>query len=68
MKGHIDRIFGPGFAHGTGAAGHNPLLKERKTISFTSGGASSGGVVSGIRKDVAERQLDRLRAPLARHF
>ena len=46
MKGYIDRVFGMGFAYGPGRGGNVPLLKSRKMISFTSGGAPTDWVVS----------------------
>src|SRR6185437_3011046 len=39
LKGYIDRVFGMGFAYGSGKGGNVPLLKSRKMISFTSSGA-----------------------------
>jgi len=36
LKGYLDRVFGYGFAYGSGA---EPLLKGRKLASFTSSGA-----------------------------
>jgi len=39
LKGYIDRVFGLGFAYGSGKGGNVPLLKSRKMISFTSSGA-----------------------------
>ncbi|HTW33178.1 MAG TPA: NAD(P)H-dependent oxidoreductase [Rhizomicrobium sp.] len=46
MKGYIDRVFGMGFAYGSGRGGNVPLLKSRKMISFTSSGAPTGWVIS----------------------
>ncbi len=37
MKGYLERVFGFGFAHGSG--GGEPLLVGRKLISFTSSGS-----------------------------
>ena len=39
LKGYIDRVFGMGFAYGSGRGGNVPLLKSRKMISITSSGA-----------------------------
>lgn len=39
MKGYLERIFGFGFAYGEGGHSYNPLLVDRKLISFSSSGA-----------------------------
>ena len=55
LKGYIDRVFGLGFAYGSGKGGNVPLLKSRKMISFTSSGApmdwvEKSGAWDAIRK------------------
>jgi len=39
LKGYLERVFGFGFAYGTGGHSYNPLLTGRKFISFSSSGA-----------------------------
>jgi NAD(P)H dehydrogenase (quinone) len=38
IKGYLERVFGFGFAYGSGGRSYNPLLGGRKLISFTSSG------------------------------
>jgi len=102
LKGYIDRVFGMGFAYGSGRGGNAPLLSGRKMLSFTSSGAPTewmrgtgnwdaatqlfdkyfaavcglevvdhvhfGGIVPGIRGDVVESHLAKVRDAVARHF
>lgn len=39
MKGYLERVFGFGFAYGGSGHSYNPLLTDRKLISFSSSGA-----------------------------
>ncbi|MET0273138.1 MAG: NAD(P)H-dependent oxidoreductase, partial [Phenylobacterium sp.] len=39
LKGHVDRVFGPGFGYEPDAHGALPLLEGRRLISFTTSGA-----------------------------
>jgi NAD(P)H dehydrogenase (quinone) len=39
IKGYLERVFGFGFAYGAGGHSYNPLLSERKLITFSSSGA-----------------------------
>jgi NAD(P)H dehydrogenase (quinone) len=39
MKGYLERVFGFGFAYGSGGRSYSPLLAGRKLISFSSSGA-----------------------------
>ena len=39
MKGYLERVFGFGFAYGGHGHSYNPLLTDRKLISFSSSGA-----------------------------
>lgn len=39
LKGYLERVFGFGFAYGSGGRSYNPLLNGRKLISFSSSGA-----------------------------
>lgn len=39
MKGYLERVFGFGFAYGTGGHSYIPLLTGRQLISFSSSGA-----------------------------
>lgn len=41
IKGYLDRVFGFGFAYGSGGHSYVPLLSGRKLISFSSSGAPS---------------------------
>jgi len=102
LKGYIDRVFGIGFAYGSGRGANAPLLSGRKMISFTSSGAPTewmrgtgnwdaavqlfdkyfaavcglevvdhvhfGGVVPGIRADVVQSHLAKVREAVDRHF
>lgn len=45
MKGYLERVFGMEFGYGRGRAGTEPLLTDRKLISFTSSGAPMNWVV-----------------------
>ncbi len=44
LKGYLERVFGFGFAYGAGGQSCNPLLNDRKLISFTSSGAPAAWV------------------------
>ena len=39
LKGYVDRMFGMGFGYAPGAGGTEPLLSDKRLISFTSSGA-----------------------------
>ncbi len=45
IKGYLERVFGFGFAYGRDASGNQPLLRDRKLISFSSSGAPMDWVV-----------------------
>lgn len=59
MKGYIERVFGLGFAYGSGGGGNVPLLTGRKMISFTSSGAPTQWVVDSGAWDTARRLFDQ---------
>jgi NAD(P)H dehydrogenase (quinone) len=45
LKGYLERVFGLGFAYGRGKGGNEPLLRNRKLISFSSSGAPTDWVI-----------------------
>jgi len=58
LKGYIDRVFGLGFAYGSGKGGNVPLLKSRKMISFTSSGAPMDWVEKSGAWDAVRKLFD----------
>ena len=45
LKGYLERVFGLGFAYSRGKGGNEPLLRNRKLISFSSSGAPTDWVI-----------------------
>jgi NAD(P)H dehydrogenase (quinone) len=58
LKGYIDRVFGMGFAYGSGKGGNVPLLKSRRMISFTSSGAPTQWVEKTGAWDAVRKLFD----------
>jgi NAD(P)H dehydrogenase (quinone) len=58
FKGYIDRVFGMGFAYGSGRGGNIPLLKSRKMMSITSSGAPMQWVQKSGAWDAACKLFD----------
>jgi len=44
IKGYLERVFGFGFAYGGEGHSYNPLLKDRRLISFSSSGAPTSWI------------------------
>ncbi|MCH4267271.1 MAG: NAD(P)H-dependent oxidoreductase [Brevundimonas sp.] len=59
LKGYVDRVFGMGFGYSRyGLEGNQPLLSDRKLVSFTSSGAPQVWVESSGAWDAMRKHFD----------
>lgn len=59
LKGYVDRVFGMGFGYSRfGLEGNQPLLSDRKLVSFTSSGAPQAWVESSGAWDAMRQHFD----------
>ncbi|MNL14337.1 General stress protein 14 [compost metagenome] len=59
LKGYVERVFGMGFGYSRfGLEGNQPLLSDRKLVSFTSSGAPQQWVESSGAWDAMQKHFD----------
>ncbi|HEY1072348.1 NAD(P)H-dependent oxidoreductase [Brevundimonas sp.] len=59
LKGYVERVFGMGFGYSRfGLEGNQPLLSDRKLVSFTSSGAPQQWVETSGAWDAMRRHFD----------